>query len=72
MLPSIEAIVEKDGRIRPLERVNVREGTHAIVTFLSDPNESVRNDTALLSEAALSDWNRPEEDEAWAYLQKGR
>ena len=26
-------------------------------------------DTALLSEAALSDWNRPEEDEAWAHLQ---
>ncbi|MEA2692307.1 MAG: hypothetical protein QOJ16_1694 [Acidobacteriota bacterium] len=25
--------------------------------------------TALLSEAALSDWNRPEEDEAWAHLQ---
>ena len=29
-------------------------------------------DTALLSEAALSDWNRPEEDEAWAHLQPGR
>ena len=26
-------------------------------------------DTALLSEAALSDWLRPEEEEAWAYLQ---
>jgi antitoxin MazE len=24
---------------------------------------------AALSEAALSDWNRPEEDEAWAHLQ---
>ena len=24
---------------------------------------------ALLSESALSDWNRPEEDEAWAHLQ---
>ncbi len=23
----------------------------------------------LLSEDALSDWNRPEEDEAWAHLQ---
>ncbi len=26
-------------------------------------------DTALLSEIALGDWNRPEEDEAWAHLQ---
>ncbi|MDZ7744491.1 MAG: AbrB/MazE/SpoVT family DNA-binding domain-containing protein [Candidatus Saccharibacteria bacterium] len=24
---------------------------------------------ALLSEATLSDWNNPEEDEAWAHLQ---
>ena len=24
---------------------------------------------AALSEKALSDWNRPEEDEAWAHLQ---
>jgi hypothetical protein len=23
----------------------------------------------ILSESALSDWNRPEEDEAWAHLQ---
>jgi hypothetical protein len=28
------------------------------------------NETALLSEAALAvDWNRPEEDEAWAKFQ---
>ncbi len=72
MLSSIEAIVEKDGRIRPLERITVREGTHAIITFLTGPEEDIVNDTALLSEAALSDWNRPEEEEAWAYLQKGR
>jgi mRNA interferase MazF len=26
---------------------------------------------AALSESALSDWNRPEEDEAWAHLQLG-
>jgi len=30
------------------------------------------NEEALLSEAALAeDWNRPEEDAAWAYLQEG-
>jgi hypothetical protein len=31
------------------------------------------NQEALLSEVALAeDWNRPEEDAAWAYLQEGR
>jgi hypothetical protein len=30
-------------------------------------------ETALLCEAALAeDWNRPEEDEAWAHLQSAR
>jgi hypothetical protein len=70
MLAAIEAVVEKDGRLRPLERIAVREGTHAIVTFLTD--EQRTNDMAYLSETALSDWNRPEEDAAWAYLQKGQ
>ncbi len=31
--------------------------------------ENVMPETALLSEAALSDWQRPEEEEAWAHLQ---
>jgi len=31
------------------------------------------NEEALLSEVALAeDWNRPEEDAAWAYLQSAR
>lgn len=31
------------------------------------------NETALLSEPTLAvDWNRPEEDEAWAHLQPQR
>lgn len=44
-----------------------------MVTFVL---ESERNDDlesiepALLSEDALSDWNRDEEDKAWAYLKE--
>ena len=35
-------------------------------------NAKKLNQEALLSEAALAeDWNRPEEDAAWAYLQEG-
>ena len=43
----------------------------ALVTILEDAPDI--NDTALLSEAALAeDWNRAEEDAAWAYLQPGK
>jgi len=43
-----------------------------VIIVLSEP-EIVSNDTGLLSEAALAvDWNRPEEDEAWAYLQSAK
>ncbi len=35
---------------------------------LEEPEE-LANETALLSEAAFAeDWDRPEEDAAWAYL----
>ncbi len=70
MLRSIEAIIDREGHIQPLEEVHVPEGTHAIITFL--PTSDIPNDTAYLSEAALGDWNRPEEEEAWAYLQKAK
>jgi hypothetical protein len=40
---------------------------------IPDPEEKrelIVSDTALLSELSLAeDWNRPEEDEAWSYLQ---
>ncbi len=34
-----------------------------------EPVEEPANLGALLSEAALADWNRPEEDRAWSHLQ---
>jgi hypothetical protein len=33
---------------------------------------SVSDETAILSEKALQDWNRPEEDAAWSHLQPGK
>jgi hypothetical protein len=32
-------------------------------------DEPHAEETALLSERALADWGRPEEDAAWSYLQ---
>ena len=52
MIRTIEAVIDEQGNVRLLEPVHL-------------PSER----RALLSEAALAeDWNRPEEDEAWAHL----
>ncbi|MCK6583858.1 MAG: hypothetical protein HUU11_03430 [Anaerolineales bacterium] len=71
VLRSIEVTVEKDGTVRLPQKVNLPERRRAILTILDEPMPVV--ETALLSEAALAeDWNRPEEDEAWAYLQSDK
>ncbi len=71
MLKTVEAILEKNGCLRLLEKVDLAQAKRVLVTFLDEEmqHDGV-SDTALLSEAALGeDWNRPEEDEAWQHLQ---
>jgi hypothetical protein len=71
VLRSIEVTVEKDGTVRLSRKVKLSERRRAILTILDEPMPIA--ETALLSEAVLAeDWNRPEEDEAWAYLQLGK
>lgn len=73
MIQTLEAIIECDGQVRLLSPVNLGEAHRALVTILDDPPRLAVAETALLSEAALAeDWNRPEEDEAWAHLQPVR
>lgn len=68
MSRKIEAIVEKDGSLRLLEDVELRAGDRVLVTLHS--GDAAADETAFLSEASLAaDWERPEEDEAWAHLQ---
>ena len=68
MLRTVEAIVEKDGSLRLLEQVELRAGERALVTILGE--EGSAHETALLSQPALADdWEREEEDRAWAHLQ---
>lgn len=71
MLRTIEAIIEPDGRVRLLEAVELSGTRRALVTLLEEAAEEAAGEvTALLSEPALAeDWNRPEEDAAWAHLQ---
>jgi hypothetical protein len=66
MLRTVEAIIDEDGKVSLSEPVVVSRRTRALLTILDAP---AIDEVTLLSEAALSDWNRTEEDEAWAYLQ---
>lgn len=71
VLRSIEVTIEKDGTVRLPKKMKLRAARRAILTILDEPAPVV--ETALLSEAALAeDWNRPEEEEAWAHLQAGK
>lgn len=71
MVRAIEAVIDEQGNVRLLEPVKLAGKRKAIVTILEE-GLSVPA-TALLSEAALAeDWNRPEEDAAWAHLQRER
>jgi hypothetical protein len=46
------------------------ESRRALVTILDEDPRMLAGEPALLGERALAeDWNRPEEDEAWSYLQ---
>jgi hypothetical protein len=45
----------------------------ALVIILEGELSPATDETALLSEESLAvDWNRPEEDAAWAYLQSDK
>jgi hypothetical protein len=68
---TVEAIIQPSGEVRLVEPVHVSAPRRALVTILEE--EPQVHDVALLSEAALAeDWNRPEEDAAWAHLRSDK
>jgi hypothetical protein len=70
-MKTVEAIIEATGEVRLIEPIVLSSPRRALVTILEEA--PTVNDAALLSEAALAeDWNRPEEDAAWAHLQPGK
>jgi len=72
MLRTIEATIDKDGRVHVQQKIQLTEAHRALVTILDEPAYLIA-ETALMSEAALAeDWNRPEEDQAWAHFQPGK
>jgi hypothetical protein len=68
---TVEAIVGKNGEIRLLEPIGDGAEHRAIVVLLDESGMSAE-ETAALSEQALRDWNRPEEDRAWSHLQPAK
>ena len=69
MIQTVEAMVDASGQVRLLGDIRVDGPRRALVTVLEEPS-AVPGEAALLAEAALAaDWNRPEEDAAWAHLQ---
>jgi len=71
MIKAVEAVVDDQGRVRLLQPVHLESGRRAVVVILDGPGD-VADETALISEAALTDWARPEEDAAWSHLQSAK
>lgn len=70
---TVEAVIDEDGKVHLLEPVHPSAARRALVIILDERPTGHVSETALLSEAAFADdWNRPEEDEAWAYLQPAK
>jgi hypothetical protein len=73
MVRTLEAVIDGDGRVRLLEDIRLPAARRAFVMVLEDEAPMSHSETALLSQEALAeDWNRPEEDAAWAHLQQAR
>ena len=65
MTRTIEVEIDEAGEIHPVHpNLKLPQG-HAVLVW----SESEDHQAALMSEKALADWLRPEEDEVWAYLQ---
>ena len=71
MIRTIEAVIDESGNVRLLEPLSPGSARRAIVVILDEP-ALFAEESAMLSEAALDDWNRPEEDEAWRHLQRAK
>ncbi len=73
MIRTVEAMIDEQGNVRLLEKLQLTSSHRAIVVILDEPAWSGIHESALLSEQALAeDWNRPEEDAAWSHLQQAR
>ena len=71
-LRPVPATVLPNGTVRLLEDIRLPFPAMAMVTLLIEDDTPVVPETALLSQDALKDWSRDEEEQAWAHLQEAR
>jgi hypothetical protein len=70
MIRTIEAVIDPQGNVHISEPIRLASSRRALVTILDEEPYQQAEETAMMSEAVLAeDWNRPEEDAAWAQLQ---
>jgi len=69
MIQTVEALIDRSGKVRLLRPLVLPSMRRALVTILDDEPELSALETAMLSEPALAvDWTTAEEDEAWSHL----
>ena len=72
-MKTVEAVIDEQGQVSLLQPIHLSSSRRALVTIFEDEPAVSVSETALLSEQALAkDWNRPEEDAAWSYLQSAK
>jgi hypothetical protein len=67
-----EPVVESDGRIRlntPFHLVHLEKGLRVLVAVPHTDLETAGSGIVLSETVLAVDWNKPEEDDAWAHLQ---
>ncbi len=69
-LRPIPATVLPNGTVRLMEDIRLPFPAMAMVTLLVEDDMTDMPETALLSQDSLKDWNRDEEEAAWAHLQE--
>ena len=69
MLQSIKGIIDQDGKLRILGKIDLPKSRRVIITILDEDPADEDINLALVSESVLArDWERPEEDKAWSHL----
>ncbi|MCB2263216.1 MAG: hypothetical protein LGR52_09815 [Candidatus Thiosymbion ectosymbiont of Robbea hypermnestra] len=73
MVRTVEATIDEDGMVHLAEMLRVKSVQRALVIILEEDPLGFPNQESLLSEQSLAeDWDQPEEDQAWSYLQSVR
>lgn len=65
-----EAVVEPDGRIRLGSPLHLEKGLWVLVAIPKTELDTALSGIALSEPSHSADWNNPEEDAAWAHVQR--